>query len=96
MTVFSGIFDHMRRPKLLIRAARIKASGYRRERDLPRILPPRSAATSEVRVRRLMDIEADLDATRRIGDSTYSITQHVEVLTALIAEATMGVRTGRA
>jgi hypothetical protein len=96
MTDSTSVFQTLRRPKLLIRAARITAAGYRRDRDLSRLMALRGEGSTDARVRRLLSIEADLDDTRRKGDATYSITRHVEVLAALMAEVAMTMRAGRA
>jgi hypothetical protein len=79
--------DHLRRPRLLIRAARIGAEDYRRDIHLPRLLGhgglPRTAAA----LARLMEIEAALDDSRRAEDASYSTIQHVETMIAVIGEA---------
>jgi hypothetical protein len=77
----------LRRPALLIRAARHGQADYRREQHLPRLLghaalPPHGAAAL-----RLMEMEAELDARRRADDAAWSAARHVEVLIALMAEA---------
>jgi len=81
-----------RRPRLLLRAARIGTLEYRRETDLRRVLrlpaaPPPGAAT----VRALIDLEAELEILRTrpahaVGD-TWRPARHVEVMIALMAEA---------
>jgi hypothetical protein len=76
----------LRRPRLLVRAARFGLSDYVRERDLKRMfapgLPPRPGAA----VGPLMDREAEIEAVRQEGGAAYSAARHVEALTALIAE----------
>jgi hypothetical protein len=77
----------LRRPGLLIRAARFGLVDYRRERDLRRLigvtkaLPPRSALLA------LAEAEAEAEETRRLGDSCYSVARHVGLLIALLGEA---------
>lgn len=79
--------DGLRRPRLLIRTARIGAEDYRRDIHLPRILGhgglPRSAEALE----RLMQIEAELDRCRQTGEAGYSTIRHVEVMIAVMVEA---------
>ncbi len=79
--------DALRRPRLLIRTARIGAEDYRRDIHLPRLLGhgglPRNAAALE----RLMDIEAGMDQSRREGEAGYSTIRHVEVMIAVMGEA---------
>ena len=77
----------LRRPRLLIRAARIAAQDYRRDARLPRLLgygvTPRSGAA----LIKLMSMESEQNAQRKNGDACYSIAAHVEVLTAIMGEA---------
>ena len=77
----------LRRPRLLIRAARLGLTDYRRERDLARLVNcPRPPAPA-LALARLLDQEERLEETRRAGDASYSISRHVDVLIALMAEA---------
>lgn len=87
MTQPLALFRNLRRPKILIRAARIAATGYRRERDLTRVLKTRRPACPERGLDTLLQIEAELEETRKTGTGAYNVTRHVEVLTAVIAEA---------
>lgn len=79
--------DTLRRPQLLIRAARIGADDYRREVHLPRILGhgplPRHASALE----QLMEKEEAMDRGRRDHAPDYAMVAHVEVMIAMIAEA---------
>ncbi|MGP3696465.1 DUF6477 family protein [Rhodobacter sp. NSM] len=84
MTEIRSLLAEIRRPRLLMRAARLGLSDYRRERDLRRLVEdqrPERAVTA------LLQEERRLEAQRTSGDTTYSVTHHVEVLIALIAEA---------
>ncbi|WP_068115432.1 DUF6477 family protein [Tropicimonas marinistellae] len=92
MTDFCQTLASLRRPRLLIRAARLGVTGYNRNRDLKRITngePPRENAKV---LRRLMAIEADLEQSRQDGEVTYSPARHVDILIALIAEAQLWLR----
>ena len=82
----------IRRPGLMLRAARFGTLDYNREVDLRRILrlpaTPRPGAAS---LRRLIDLEAEHEALRtrpphEVGNP-WRAARHVEVLIALIAEA---------
>ncbi len=75
----------LRRPRLLVNAARHGLAGYRRDRDLRRLIS--DALPPETAVPRLMCEEERLEETRRAGDAAYSVMRHIEVLSALIAEA---------
>jgi len=81
-----------RRPRLLLRTARIGMQEYRRETDLRRVLrlpaaPPPGPAT----VRALLELESQIEAQRTrpehsVGD-TWRPVRHVEVMITLMAEA---------
>ena len=81
----------LRRPRLLIRAARHGALDYNRDRDLRRIMRAESLPGPSRVLPRLMDLEAEIERTRKAGDSSYSIARHVDVLIALMAEARLVV-----
>jgi hypothetical protein len=77
--------SQLRRPGLLMRAARHGLAHYRRGRLLSRLLgadlqPDRAFP-------RLVEAEAEHEETRRRGDAAYSAADHLEVLVALLAEA---------
>ena len=82
-----GHLATLRRPRILMRAARFAAEHYRREDALPRLLhldtPPRTAEA----LMRLIGREADLEAARQAGLATYSMQRHVDVLGAIVGEA---------
>lgn len=77
-------FSSIRRPRLLIRAAKMGLDVYRGERDLNRILGHK--LTGVRAVAELLDQEQALETRRVTGDVTYSIARHVEILIALMAE----------
>ena len=81
------LLNSMRRPSLLIRAARIGLSDYRRDRDLGRVLQEEGPATPERAIDALLTAEAEIEETRKTGDVTYSASRHIEILIALMAEA---------
>lgn len=86
------LLNALRRPRLLIRAARFGLSDYSRERDLTRLLGQTRAPGPKQSVGVLLEEEEALEATRKSGDAGYSIARHVEVLIALIAEARLLAR----
>jgi hypothetical protein len=87
MTDLAVLLATLRRPKILVRAARAGVTDYRRERDLKRFIRNAKSVSPEEMVERLLVEETRLEATRTAGDATYSIQRHVTVLAALIAEA---------
>jgi len=84
MTDFRALLAGLRRPCLLIRAARFGLQEYRRDRDLRRLGAPLGPV--ERAVGRLFQDEAEMEETRRAGDASYSVARHIEVLIALMAE----------
>lgn len=82
-----GLLLDLKRPRLLIRAARIAAQDYRRDICLRRALGDTPPARSGAALMALMEIEALMDENRRAKDASYSVTRHVEVLTAMMGEA---------
>lgn len=77
----------LRRPRLLIRAARIGADDYRRDRHLQRLLGYGALPRSAPALMRLMEMERDLDHLRRDDASGYSLTRHLDILIAMVGEA---------
>ena len=82
----------LRRPRLLIRAARHGVHEYNRERTLDRLIDPKESDTNESVLNALLIAEADIEANRRQGSATYSIAEHIEVLVALMGEARLLTR----
>ncbi|WP_151717450.1 DUF6477 family protein [Gemmobacter serpentinus] len=89
MTDFRTSLATLRRPALLLRAARFGLADYRRDRDLKRLLRQDANGGPERILPRLIATEEELEQTRRAGDARYSLSQHIEVLIALIAEMTL-------
>ena len=77
----------MIRPKLLIETARIGARLYRRERDLSGAIPGLSSRAIGQIVARLSEAERDCEELRRGSSPAYRPGKHVQILSALIAEA---------
>lgn len=87
MTDFMASLSELRRPKILVRAARAGMTDYRRERDLKRLLrDPRGGAPLEA-MPPLLAEESRLETNRTQGGAAYSIQRHVAVLTAILAES---------
>ncbi|KIN60954.1 hypothetical protein Z945_1937 [Sulfitobacter noctilucae] len=81
------MLNALHRPRLMMRAARIGAQDYRRAMHLPRLLGygvlPRHGAA----LMKLIEIEAELEDQRTLGDANYSLVRHVDVLIAMVGEA---------
>jgi len=84
MSDFRTAVQQIQRPSMLIRAARMGLTDYRRERDLRRLghisLQPEKA------IPHLLEEEGKVEDKRRRGDIGYSISQHIDLLIALMAE----------
>ena len=93
MTDPTQLLQSLRRPRLLIRAARFGQIDYNRERDLRRLMHVASAPSPQNAVGVLLEQEQALETTRKEGDASYSVLRHVEVLIALMAEARLLPRT---
>ncbi|MEM7075372.1 MAG: DUF6477 family protein [Pseudomonadota bacterium] len=87
MTDLLQTLSTLKRPRLLINAARIGTADYRRTPHLERHLGDLSNLTHDTALRLLMDIELDLNAQRESRMAAYSVARHVEVLIAMMHEA---------
>ena len=85
MIDYRNALSDLRRPRLLIRAARFGVADYRRDRDLRRLIG-RSVPPAEA-VALLLTTEGSIEESRRNKQANYSVSQHIEVLIALVAEA---------
>ena len=87
MTDLLTMLARLKRPKTLIRAARIGMRDYRRSITLKRLLgfgPP--TETTPI-LFALMELEAEMNAEREVNAAGYSPLRHVEVMIALMSEA---------
>jgi hypothetical protein len=96
MNDFANMLDALRRPKILIRAARAGVVDYRRERDLKRLLKITHAAAPHKAIGSLLSEEDRLETSRTTGDGTYDLQRHIALLTAIIAEARLVPMTAQA
>lgn len=81
----------LRRPRLLIRAARFGLAAYRRDRDLRRLLHNAVTPGPAAALTQLVEMEEHLEGARTTRSEGYSTAHHVAVLTALMAEAQSAV-----
>lgn len=77
----------LRRPRLLIGAARFGVAHYDREAVLRRIFGASIPAPGEICLGRLLDHEAEIDAARKNALGSYAIADHVDALAAIMAES---------
>lgn len=79
---FQTDLARIRRPRILLLAARRGLELYQRTRDLPRLVGDAPDAFSA-----LVAAEGEADAARRAGRQDYRVKLHLELLIALLAEA---------
>ncbi|SEP60478.1 DUF6477 family protein [Thalassovita taeanensis] len=87
MNDLMGMLNTLRRPRLLIRAARIGVDDYRRDIHLRRVLGQGALPRSGPALIRLMELEDALNEQRRGDEAGYSPIRHVEILIAMMGEA---------
>ncbi|WP_347266451.1 DUF6477 family protein [Paracoccus sp. (in: a-proteobacteria)] len=76
----------MRRPRLLVRAARAGLAGWSRRRDLRRLLRCEDLPAVAAALPRLRAEEESLDMARRAGQAEYDVQRHILLLVAILAE----------
>ncbi len=76
----------LRRPATLIRAARAGQPGWRRERDLPRLLRCEGCPAAGDALPRLRAHEAMMNEARLDRDPEYDMQRHVLLMIAILAE----------
>lgn len=89
---FFTTLTSLRRPRLLLRAARHGMATYNRKRDLGRITRGDLSDGNGRLLPRLLAMEEDLENSRCTGDAAYSPARHVDILIALMAEARIWLR----
>lgn len=90
MPDFRARLADLRRPRLLMRAARFGLSEYSRDRDLKRLVD--GVTSTEATVTALLTQEDKLEENRKRGDAAYSVAAHIDVLIAILAEARLVAR----
>lgn len=81
-----ALLTSLKRPGLLIRAARFGVESYQRERDLAALIGQPDPSRAQA-LRALTDREAEMDARRRAGHADYAASTHIRLLSAIMAEA---------
>lgn len=87
MLDISARIAQLRRPSLLIKAARFGLDEYARDVHLRRILKTDSIPRPAPAVMQLLDVESAINTARIEKQATYSVARHVDVMIALMAEA---------
>ena len=76
----------LKRPSLLIRAARIGAQEYSRNRHLRRLLGYGTLPRPSAALVRLMELEREMNDARRADEAGYSLPRHLDLLIAMMGE----------
>lgn len=79
--------ETVKRPRLLLRTARLGAETYNRKRHLPKLLGYDCREPAAFVIKELMQLEQEANEKRRTNDASYSMHFHIEVLIALMCEA---------
>ncbi len=77
----------LKRPSLLVRAARFGLDDYRRDRVLRRILKTDDLPSTGAALLQLMDLEEVANDRRKQKSAEYSPAAHITLLTAIMGEA---------
>lgn len=77
----------LKRPRLLISAARFGVAQYDREAVLREIFGAAIPAPGEACLSRLLEHEAEIEASRKNALGNYAIADHVDALVAIMAES---------
>lgn len=84
-----GMVAALSRPKLLVQAARFGQEDYRRDTRLPRLLQQDRVPGPGAAAMALLSMEAKLNDDRIANNAEYSAARHVDVLIALMGEASL-------
>ncbi len=87
MTDMMTTLSALRRPRLLIRAARFGLTDYNRDRVLRRLTKSAATPTPSKALGWLIEEEARVEDNRLCDTAIYSPARHIELLVAIIAEA---------
>ena len=81
------ILHKLRRPKMLMRAAQIGVAEYKRVAHLPRLLGYGRVPKQSEAILKLIEIEKNLKALRKAGESADNLLRHIDVMIAIVGEA---------
>lgn len=77
------------RPRILLRAAKIRLRQYDREMELTKILSCRDVPKPGCAISQLSEIETGLETARKNGDAAYRPHRHILVLSAFLNELSL-------
>jgi hypothetical protein len=79
--------NRLKRPAILVRAAKEGALAYRRTSHLKRFFGEGAPGHSTDVLTKLLDLEDQSNDQRMAETADYSVTRHVDILIALVGEA---------
>ena len=80
-----SLLSKLKRPAIIVKAARTGAAGYVRERDLSRVSDAPKLPGGRQAILMLLEKEEEMNQAR--GTHQYNVTKHVEIMIALLGEA---------
>ena len=89
MTNLKIALETIHRPKTLMRAAKSALRDYDRTKGLQRLIGKSDKIRPEEALRELLPLEQDCETRRQTGRVAYSVARHLEVMGAIIAEASL-------
>lgn len=92
MTTALDTLKTLRRPRILMSAARFGVVDYNRGKSLSRILGLDVTPGPSIALDALVRREAEVEAERRNGDAAYSAAHHIDLLIALLEEVRLVLR----
>jgi len=88
--------SQLKRPNLLVRAARFGIDDYCRTRHLPRFIDKSPLPTPGQALVGLLDYEKAMNADRIAANGSYDAPRHIQLLVAIMAEARLYQETRQA
>ncbi|WP_127112200.1 DUF6477 family protein [Shimia sediminis] len=82
-----SLLKDLRRPRLLIQAARLGVDDYRRDIHLRTHLGYGNLPKHGSALIQLVEKESVMNSERKDGDTSYSVARHVDLLIAIMGEA---------
>jgi len=81
------ILEELRRPRILVRAAKFGLARHTRDSDLKRGAQAMSKSSPAAVLDQLLTQEGDLEKARVSGQASYDIHRHIGLLTSVLAVA---------
>ena len=82
-----SLVRNLKRPGMLVRAARFGLDAYARDRQLCQLLRVVTAPRPGDALMRLLQMEEELNEMRQRHTGTYDVARHICILTAVMGEA---------